>query len=225
MADFYEPVIEEKSVQDEMLYNEVKVLRYSIFYPEMTNAKESERINAYYFGRAKRQERAVRNRLYKESVTRYKKSALRQIPFFETQVASDFCTSYLTGTFFSLYEDSYEYLGGANGQTERFSQTWLLERGRKLRLSDFFKRRTHWRNLIFDSIAATIREQIAEGEGSYFDNWELLIRRYFNQNNFYLTEEGFALFYQETTIAPHSSGVVVFIVPYTVFSGGLIFDL
>ncbi|MCX7614533.1 MAG: DUF3298 and DUF4163 domain-containing protein [Clostridiales bacterium] len=225
MDDFDTPIIEEKSIQDEMLYNDIKVLRYSIFYPILTGKEETLRINAFYLSRIKRMERFIRTRLYKETVSRYKKSVNRQIPFFETQVTSDFCTSSITDTFFSVYEDSYEYLGGANGQNERTAQTWFIKREKKLRLSDFFRRGTHWRNTIFNFISDTIRKQLEDGEDTYFDNWELLIRRYFNQNNYYLTEEGFAVFYQETTIAPHSSGVIVFTVPYDIFTGGLLFDL
>ncbi len=225
MIEAEEPIIEEKSIQDEMLYQDAKVLRYSIVYPEMSSGENKERVNAYYASRTKRLERYIRNRLFRETVSRYKKSILRQVPFFETQFTSEFHTAYITGTFFSLYEDEYEYLGGANGQTLRTAQTWLLPKGRRIRLGDFFKRRIRWRNLIFETISNTIREQMKEEEAAYFENWELLIRRYFNQNNYYLTEEGFCVYYQETTIAPHSSGVVVFNVPYYIFSGGMVFEL
>ena len=48
----------------------------------------------------------------------------------------------------------------------------------------------------------------------YHDNWRQLLRRQFNAQNYYLTEDGLAFFYPMYAIAPSAEGVPVFTLPY-----------
>lgn len=57
---------------------------------------------------------------------------------------------------------------------------------------------------------------MAENPGVYFDDYRKLIAQYFNEEQYYLTPQGVAIYYQQYEIAPYSTGIVVFTVPYDV---------
>ena len=101
--------------------------------------------------------------------------------------------------------------GGAHGNTVRASDTWNLNVSRRLRLSGLFCRPDDYQELIFPKI----REQIAENPEIYFDNYEQLIVENFQESNFYTTSEGIVIYYQQYDIAPYSSGIREFLIPYS----------
>ena len=50
--------------------------------------------------------------------------------------------------------------------------------------------------------------------GEYLPEWRKAVRRRFNPQNYYLTEEGLAFFYPMYAIAPAAEGIPVFLMPY-----------
>ena len=112
---------------------------------------------------------------------------------------------------FSATVDTLTYEGGANPTTVRTAQTWLTASGDMLKAEDFFKPACRYKELIFDKVL-TQAEENAE-ELALFPDYPVLLKKYLDWNNFYLTCSDFVLFYQPVTIAPHSSGIVEFKVP------------
>jgi hypothetical protein len=56
--------------------------------------------------------------------------------------------------------------------------------------------------------------QIMESPDIYFDNYEELVEQTFNENSFYFTPEGVVIYFQLYHIAPYSSGIREFLLPY-----------
>ncbi|MDP4108832.1 MAG: RsiV family protein [Bacillota bacterium] len=218
--------IDNKVIEDEMRYKDAVVLSYSVSCPEMGSGEGFERVGGYYENRTAKMIRYIKNRLYRESAARCRRSALKRIPFAKSVFHSEFYETYVSDTVLSIYEDEFEGIYGAEGRTLRSAQNWFLPKGRKMRLGEFFVRKTKWKNIFIGSIAGEIPARIQEGKDqAFFGNWELLIRRHFNPNNFYLSEEGFTVFYQEAAIAPFEAGIITFTVPYGAFGNSLAFKL
>ena len=65
-----------------------------------------------------------------------------------------------------------------------------------------------------NEINRQIKVNIDAGNNYYFENYEELVKEYFNPRNFYLNEEGVVIFYQLYEIGPYVSGIMTFTIPY-----------
>ncbi|MCL2160255.1 MAG: RsiV family protein [Oscillospiraceae bacterium] len=97
-----------------------------------------------------------------------------------------------------------------------------LKTGNKLGLSDIFKvTKDEYIGYIYDFVAAEIAKTIAE----YGDNWLYFFENpysdegyeainYFNEDDFYLTDDSLVVFYDKYTLAAGAAGIQVFYIPY-----------
>ncbi len=60
-----------------------------------------------------------------------------------------------------------------------------------------------------------MNKQIAKDPSGYFDNYPPLVAGTFNKNSFYCTDEGIVVYFQQYDIAPYSSGIPEFPLPYS----------
>lgn len=152
-------------------------------------------------------------KLYPEAVALYQESIEKGYPVRPFESVLKYTATYNAGSLLSLYFDRYEYKGGAHGSTIRRSDTYQLQNGRTLPLSAFFPRGYDYAKLFLDEILAQAKITM-ETNPVFFDNYEELIVKYFNPDHYFLTEKGFAIYYQQTEIAPYATGIVVFEIPY-----------
>lgn len=68
---------------------------------------------------------------------------------------------------------------------------------------------------ITGEVIRQIRTQMQNGEGDYFEDYEKNAVEEFDPGQFYLTPEGVVVYYQQYAIAPYSSGIPVFLIPYS----------
>ena len=112
----------------------------------------------------------------------------------------------------SLYTDEYQFTGGAHGMTVRTADNWNLRTGRRFALCDLFPRHRDCRQMILRQIIT----QIARDPSSYFDNYRELVVQNFDPRRFYLTQDAVMVYFGLYEIAPYSSGMPVFAIPYEV---------
>ncbi|HBB28743.1 MAG TPA: DUF3298/DUF4163 domain-containing protein, partial [Clostridiales bacterium] len=122
---------------------------------------------------------------------------------------------YNDNCFLSLYTDKYEYTGGAHGNTIRTSNTWELCTGQNIYLYCFFKPYTDYTHMLIQEIIAQAEENLKENPFIYFDDYKNLIIKNFNPHSFYMSPDGITIYYQQYDIAPYSTGIVEFTIPYT----------
>lgn len=125
----------------------------------------------------------------------------------------------------SIYYDQYEYTGGAHGGTTRFSDTYYLPEGRFLRLRDLFRPRVPYRKVLQAEITRQVEQSLGQGGAFYYENYRRGIKKYFSPAQFYLRPKGLSIYYQQYTIAPYSTGLPTFFIPYERLSDLLRFDL
>ena len=196
-------------------YNNIEVLELSIKYPKisLTNNPRAENL--------------INNRikteiidfvryskyLYNQDIEGYHESQANNYPFHGYSAYMEYTITYNENCFLSLYFDRYEFTGGAHGSTIRSSDTWELCHGTILPLSSFFKPGTDYRSLLIDEMTRQA-EVIQQREDIYFDDYKELIISNFNENSFYLSPSGITIYYQQYDIAPYSTGIVEFTIPY-----------
>ena len=200
-------------IKKEFLFQKTVVLTLSVTYPEIwlpSNHKAQSRINRNIRREVADYLHYAENVLYKEAVQEYQSALKNGFPFRRFDAVMQYEIPYNYNCYLSTYHDQYQYTGGAHGNTLRFSDTWNLKTGVRLPLSGYFKPGTNYRKLFIDQILL----QADENHSDYFEDYRALIVRYFNPNNYFLSPEGFNIYYQQYEIAPYSTGIVVFTIPF-----------
>ncbi|MGU8571048.1 DUF3298 and DUF4163 domain-containing protein [Clostridium perfringens] len=120
----------------------------------------------------------------------------------------------------SLPVSYYQYTGGAHGLTTKVSYNYNLKTGKELRLKDLFKEGFDYKSIIDKKV----REDIEKEKELYFDNGALF--KGVNENQaYYLNRDGIIVYFQQYEIAPYSSGIREFKIPYGELKEGLIYKL
>lgn len=154
--------------------------------------------------------------LVKESKNYYEKfKDPKEFPKFE--IKSLYKVTYRNENILSIIEEVYSYNGGAHGIMEKFAYNFDLNTGKYGELKDFFDEREDYRKVILDEV----REQIKKEPEIYFDNVLANLNGIAFDHRFYLTDDGIVVYYDVYDIAPYSSGIREFKIPYSKFKYGL----
>lgn len=218
-------VIEKVSKKDLLYQNEI-VLSYTIKYPKflMPNTSTAitekceqfiNQLNMYYSIKTIMYEKNHIKQLYQMAIEDYELSKANSYPIRKYEVYTVFTVTYNQNCILSLYTDQYEYTGGAHGMTKRMADNWDLIKEERIELSELFPGRKDYKEYIINTIIKQIEQDIANGNNIYFENYAELVNKYFDSNNFYLTEEGVVIYFDLYDIAPYASGILTFTIPYT----------
>lgn len=200
-------------IKDEMQYDGVTVLTYQIEYPEFKSSvykKSLIVINKFYKDKALEYQKYIQTTLFQMAVEQYLDDIENGYPVRVFGAGDIFKITYNMVCILSLYFDRYEYTGGAHGITIRSSQTWNLQTGQMIKLSELFDCLYDYKRYIKDKII----EQIKKDPDIYFDDYENLVEQTFNVNSFYCTSKGVVVYFQQYDIAPYASGIREFLIPY-----------
>lgn len=152
--------------------------------------------------------------LYQQAIATYQESQENAFPFRRYEAILQYEITYNQHCHLSLYRDQYVYTGGAHGGTVRMSDTWDLMSGCSIPLSGFFPADQDYRTLLIDQITNQANEKMQQNPGIFFEDYRALIVKYFNEEHYYLTSSGVAIYYQQYEIAPYATGIVIFTIPY-----------
>ncbi len=206
--------VKTKVLQEELKADGVTVLTYQIEYPVFQGTQYQLSlmvINNYYKTRALEYQSYVRKELFPQAVEQYENAVENGFPVIPYEVITKFNVTYQYACILSLYTDKYEFTGGAHGNTIRSSQTWNLQGCRRLRLAELFGCGLNPKTYILEQA----KKQIAKEPEIYFENYEELLEETFNEKSFYCSPRGIVVYYQQYDIAPYSSGIREFLIPYT----------
>lgn len=136
----------------------------------------------------------------------------RPLPDFHAEL--DYHVTYNEGGFWSLYTQSREIWPGGTLLVRR-GDTWDLGAGYPVPAAKFFSGAGPLRKALLSAAETEIQRRQAAGAGLWREDWRRGLRRFYNPDNYYLTEDGFAFFYPMLSIAPASAGIPVFTLPYS----------
>lgn len=193
------------------------VLNYRIAYPRFRSIhfqKALARLNQFYRLEALRLQITTRKNLYSMAAQQALEATEKGIPVMTYELDSAFTVTYSQHCALSLYTDQYLYTGGAHGSTTRFSNTWDLKTADMLTLKDLTQA-SDYKTYYIDKILQFIESEMAAGHGAYFEDYRENVAREFDAGQFYLTPAGVTLYFQPYAIAPYSSGLPEFQIPYS----------
>lgn len=206
--------IENKSMNDVLLYNGIPVLKYNIAYPffhSTCSPKAVESINEFYLSLAKNKQSYCKWVLYPQAAEAAKYIQENNPPFHPFEFDMIYQVTMNKGCVTSLYLEQYTYLGGAHGATVRTSDTWDFVTGKRLSLKNLYT--NDFENKIILWIESQIAELLKVSPGSFFEDYANLLRNTFNPDSFYLTPEGIVIYFQQYDIAPYAAGIPEFLLP------------
>lgn len=193
------------------------VLTYTIHYPSFTTTcseEAADAISRFYADRAREAEDFCRTTLSSQALMQAEHAKKEGFPFFEYEFLSGFTVTYDADCFVSLYTDQYLYTGGAHGTTQRTSETWDFSSGKRLSLSDFYPNSPSYQERILKNLQRQVSEREKRAPYTYFDDYASLLRSTFNPESFYMTPKGIVIYYQQYDIAPYSTGLPEFLLPF-----------
>lgn len=126
----------------------------------------------------------------------------------------DYQVTYNENGLWSLYTRSREVLPSGQFFLMQHGDTWDLRSGYPASLASFFPPRSHWRKQLLSFVEEEILQQETSGISAYAPHWKYSLRRHFNAKNFYLTENGLAIFFPMNSIAPSAERIPTFLIPY-----------
>lgn len=201
-------------LKGELGFENQTLVTYTIEYPELCSngfQKSLSQINSYYKQKAFECKKRCETTLLNMAMEQYCEDVENDFPVRTFEVMMVYQISYQQACVLSLYYDCYEYTGGAHGNTFRVSQTWNLNSANQVRLEQLVRCAPGCKTYILKAVAA----QIAEEPELYFENYCELISETFDKNSFYCTDDGVVVYYQHYDIAPYSSGIREFLLPYS----------
>jgi len=201
-------------IQDDMKYNGETVLTYKIEYPQFSSMYYPialNEMNQYYLFKAKEIQKYYTNELYKSAVEDYKYRLQNGFPFNAYEGLVQYNVTYNMFCVISIFTDNYIYSGGAHGNTVRNSETWNLQDNSQIKLNELFECLLDYK----DYVLKKVKDEIIKNPSIYFSDDESFIVENFNAESFYCTPEGIVIYYQQYDIAPYSSGIREFLIPYT----------
>lgn len=152
--------------------------------------------------------------LYENAVETYQYTQEEGFPFNAFEAGVAYKVTYNQDCYLSMYRDQYEYTGGAHPNTLRYSDTWNLRTGTIVPLASFFPPGFNYQAYL-QAIIIKQADKIYEQEPIYFEDYRKLIVERFNPQNYYLSLCGLTIYYQHYDIAPYSTGIVTFAIPYS----------
>jgi hypothetical protein len=200
---------------------DVPVLTASVSLPQPVPAADrtARRIQWYYQTQCRAYLRYCEKWLLPQAKTEYRAAlaASAPLPCFRAELA--YHITYQQNGLLSLYTQSREITLPGRTLVTRRGDTWDFGLGYPVPLSAFFPPHAPWRRQLLALAAEDIQRQECAGLARYNEHWPHALRRTFNSQNYYLTEEGLTFFYPMYAVAPAAEGVPTFTLPYG--QGGL----
>lgn len=214
----YSAGITMRQTERDFSYDNTVVLTLSIRRPVVSivgNSQAQRRINRNFSAQAGSFFYRASTILYRQAIREYIDAQVSDFPFRRFDAVMQYEITFNAECHLSSFNDRYEYTGGAHGSTLRASGTFDLNTGQKLTLRHFFPDEPNYRGLLLGQILMQADKNMEENP-IYFEDYRTLIVKYFNPESYYLSEEGFNIYYQQYEIAPYATGIVVFTIPYSV---------
>lgn len=139
-------------------------------------------------------------------------------PTFPYEVVSKFETTKDDENILSFYNDFYEYLGGAHGNTVRTSYSINKKKQSILTLNELFSENYNYEDVINKVIA----QKLDENPNNYFYN-SSNYKGIDNNAGFYIKDNVLVIYYELYEIAPYVAGIPEFEIPIELFGSNYIY--
>ncbi|MBO9130670.1 DUF3298 and DUF4163 domain-containing protein [Bacillus sp. 165] len=196
--------IESKIKQKKNDYFEYK-LTIPVF-TGVANKEFQKQLNMYY----KNQMTHFKTKLDKEAKKFYESALQNGWTVFPYTANADYKLTYNKSPLLSLYTNYYQYTGGAHGMYMWKANTFDISLAKELMLDDLFKKNSSYKAIL----QSEITKQIEQNKENYFPDAIEQVNKT-KDFQFFLEPEYLTVYFSLYSIAPYSSGISQFRIPYT----------
>lgn len=203
--------IETIHLKKDYYFNNKIILNYDISYPKIMNnilTKFTSKFNRHYEKYVYEKMIYCDEKLYPRAIDDFKYKTANGREITNYVYISESNIAYNDNCLISICTDEYEYMGGAHGITKRHSENWNGIEANKLKLKNLFLTE-NYKFEIIEIINKEIEKEIEEGS-YYFDDYKINSVKYFNEDSFYLYDDGIIIYYQQYELAPYVKGLPEF---------------
>lgn len=213
-----ERIIDNKiDISEKIIHNDIKYLNEDIKMPVFVNGSNKEN------------EKRINSILYKDIVGRVTETEkyvadefkdINEKPLFPYEIKSIFVVTEKNKDIISLYNDYYEFLGGAHGSTTRTGYTVDRNSEKILGIKELFLDEYDYRSFINNKIKENIRKE----PDKYFytaDNFKGIS----DNQGFYIKDGNLIVFFEQYEIAPYVAGIPEFLIPIKEFGKNFKYEL
>lgn len=168
-------------------------------------------------------EKKINNRLYNDAINfanPLEKDAKKYLAetkknkdlhFNKYSAFTTFKSPYNKGTLLSIPVRYAQYTGGANGLEVQTGYNFDLRNGKLLLLSDLFEKNFNYKKVISDEVL----RQIKANKENFFPETITSFKEIKGNHPYYIENGNLVIFYGPFDIAPHSSGIPEFKIPFS----------
>lgn len=197
-------------VGEKYINNKINYLKENIKIFQLTGGRDKNKINI--INNKIKEDIEPRVSDAEKTAKEYFASLGSEKPAFPYEISSTYFITKNDQYLISLYNDYYEFLGGAHGNTIRTSYTIDIAKEELLELKDLFSEGFNYKDMINKEISG----QIQNNKENYFDNGESFKGISDNQG-FYIEGNNLIIYYQLYEIAPYVFGIPEFKIDLNIF--------
>ena len=186
------------------------VLRCVLTWPECTGTwRGLERIGRYYRRAAEEWRRRWEREVYLRACLDLADRRAQSKPFKVWTARLDTCITRQGDGLLSLWQEGTEVWGYDRPLVLRRGDTWSLAEGAPRTLRSFLSGRG-WKKRVLSQVEQAVQERLSSGETLLDPDCARRLKREFDPERYYLTQEGAEVFYPMYVLAPGGEGVPAF---------------
>lgn len=196
-----------------MKANGTTVLHISIHRPVFPSAGKVRRIEHYFSQLAKRWQTRWETELYRGAAQALAERPEGQL-FLPWNAAMDFRITFWDPPLISLRIDIQELRSTAPPAALWIGEVWDCSSGYPCSLRAFLPPRPHrWKQALIAQLQDQAQQRLNSGESLLYAGCLQRIRRSFDPNRYYLTEDGITVFYPQCMLGSRGEGIPTFTIP------------
>ena len=202
---------QEITITDMVIKEDHEALKVDIVFPLVQGVKDKqveEKINQII----REDILNFKNQLQTESEEYLQSAKNEEWEIRKYEAFTTYIVHYQKDDLLSLSVFYYSYTLGAHGHTLQRAYNFNLENGEEILLSDILKEKKDY----VDTINQEIKKRINLNPQEYFTKWSVF-QSISQEQPFYLIEDGLVVYFGLYEIAPYSSGIKYFKIPYSLF--------
>lgn len=195
--------------------NNDEIMNITITYPAIkneNNIEALEKINDYYIEFAQNYILNIENEEKAFAQEDFESARADKREFIPHEYANDVELKY-NGKLVSFLNIQYMNTGGAHPNSIQVADTFDLATGEKLTLEEVMgKNQDDVKNIVLEKVISEIEKVEGTDEFYYYETYKDDIKTTFKPEDYFITNEGLCIFYQQYSIAPYVAGFPTFMI-------------